>query len=191
MNVSSSSPSPLPWKKIESQPAGDFRIFTIREDKKQSPRTGEEHGFFVLDCVNWVNVVPVTEEGQLVLIEQFRHGSETVELEVPGGMMDSDETSPLITGVRELREETGYEGQEAELIGEVFPNPALMSNTCYTLLVRNCRKLHETEFDYGEDLVTRLVDVDDIPSMISSGRIKHSLVIVALYHYQLWLKRQG
>ena len=69
-----------PWPKISSQPVGDFRIFTIRSDQKTSPRTGQPHDFFVIDCVNWVNVCAVTPEGQLVMIEQYRHGSNTVEL---------------------------------------------------------------------------------------------------------------
>src|SRR6266851_7372132 len=95
-----------PWLKISSQPLGDFRIFTIRSDRKLSPRTQQEHDFFVIDSVNWVNVIAVTPDQRLVMVEQYRHGSNTVELEIPGGMMDADETDPVKTAVRELREET-------------------------------------------------------------------------------------
>jgi len=45
------------------------------------------HDFFVLDAADWVNVVALTPEGNMILIEQFRHGSETVELEIPGGSL--------------------------------------------------------------------------------------------------------
>src|SRR5882672_11256530 len=100
-----------PWQVIGSIPAGDFRIFKIRSDKKISPRTRQEHQFYVLDCVDWVNVIAVTPDEKLVMVEQFRHGTNTVELEIPGGMMDRHETSPVATAVRELREETGYEGE--------------------------------------------------------------------------------
>ena len=79
---------PKPWKKVRSKPIGDFRIFKLRSDVKISPRTGKEHDFYVLDSVNWVNVVAVTPDRKLVMIEQFRHGSNTVELEIPGGMME-------------------------------------------------------------------------------------------------------
>src|SRR5262245_31213709 len=96
-----------PWQTTGSSPLGDFRIFKLRSERKISPRNGTEHEFFVIDCVNWVNVIAVTPEDQLVMVEQFRHGTDSVELEIPGGMMDSDEVSPLATGVRELREETG------------------------------------------------------------------------------------
>ena len=93
-----------PWKKVNSKALGDFRIFTIRSDIKKSPRTGEEHDFFVIDAVNWVNVIAITADQQIVLVEQYRHGSDTIELEIPGGMMDSDDASPEATAVRELRE---------------------------------------------------------------------------------------
>jgi 8-oxo-dGTP pyrophosphatase MutT (NUDIX family) len=174
-----------PWPKIGSRPVGDFRIFSIRSDRKISPRTLKEHDFFVIDCVNWVNVIALTPDQHLVMIEQYRHGSNTVELEIPGGMIDPGDASPTDAGVRELREETGYAGKNARIIGEVFPNPAIMSNVCYTALVEDCRCEHPVEWDHGEDLVTRLVPIADFPRLIKSGVIKHSLVVVALYHFDL------
>jgi ADP-ribose pyrophosphatase len=175
-----------PWKKTGTQPKGDFRIFTIRSDTAISPRTGKEHDFFVIDCANWVNVIALTPDNQLVMIDQYRHGSNTVELEIPGGMIDPRDASPVAAGIRELREETGYAGENARIIGAVYPNPAIMSNTCYTVLIENCRCLHPVEFDHGEDLITRLVPRDEFPALVANARIKHSLVVVALYHFDLW-----
>ena len=180
-----------PWPTIRSTPVGDFRIFKIRSEVKVSPRTGQEHDFFILDSVNWVNVVAVTPDQRLVMVEQYRHGSNTVELEIPGGMMDAHETDPVATGARELREETGYEGEHPRLIGEIFPNPAIMSNTCFTVMVENCRCLHPVKFDHGEDLATRLVPIADLPQLVAGGKIKHSLVVVALYYFELWQRRTG
>jgi ADP-ribose pyrophosphatase len=175
-----------PWKKISSQPAGDFRIFTIRSDRKISPRTEQQHEFFVIDSVNWVNIIAITPDQQLVMVEQYRHGSDTVELEIPGGMMDSTDATPEATAQRELREETGYEGCNAQRIGQILPNPAIMSNTCFTVMFDACRCLHSVEFDHGEDLLTRLVPLGEIPRLVASGEIRHSLVVVALYHFELW-----
>jgi len=177
-----------PWPRIGSQPVGDYRIFTIRSDQRVSPRTGEAHDFFVIDCTNWVNVIAVTPDHKLVMVEQFRHGSDTVELEIPGGMMDPHETDPVATGVRELREETGYASSQARLLGRIYPNPAIMSNTCFTVLIQNCRLEHPTDFDHGEDLATRLVPVSEIPRLVAQEKIRHSLVVVALYHFELWLR---
>jgi 8-oxo-dGTP pyrophosphatase MutT (NUDIX family) len=175
-----------PWKTVRSEPTGNFRIFTIRTDHVVSPRTGAEHDVFIIDSVNWVNVIAVTPERQLVMIEQFRHGTGTVELEIPGGMIDASDESPLAAGLRELREETGYEGSDSQIIGKIFPNPAIMSNTCFTVLTTNCLLRHALKWDSGEDLVTRLVPLDEIPGLMASGKIGHSLVAVALYHFDLW-----
>ena len=175
-----------PWLKLGSKPLGDFRLFKLRSDQKVSPRTGRPHDFIVLDCPGWVNVVALTPDERLVLIEQFRHGTNTVELEIPGGLMDPHDASPVAAGVRELREETGYEGINARLLAEVFPNPAIMSNTCYTVLIEQCQLKHPVQWDSGEDILTRLVPLAEVPPLVAAGKIRHSLVVVALYHLELW-----
>lgn len=174
-----------PWQKIGSKSLGDFRIFKLRTDRLVSPRTNQEHDFFVIDSVNWVNVVALTPQRQVVLIEQYRHGSGTFELEIPGGMMDGEDASPEAAGLRELREETGYAGEGARIIGRVFPNPAIMSNTCFTVLVENCQCLHSVEFDHSEDLLTRLVPISELPRLVAAGKIRHALVVAALYQFEL------
>jgi 8-oxo-dGTP pyrophosphatase MutT (NUDIX family) len=173
-----------PWKKVASKPLGDFRIFKIRSDVCLHPQTGKEHDFYVLDCVNWVNVIAVTPDQKLVMIHQYRFGSQTVELEIPGGMMDPGETDPVATAIRELREETGYEGEQ--LLGKIHSNPAILSNLTYTVLIENCRLKHATDFDHAEDLATTLVPVADLPQLVAEEKIGHSLVVVALYHFDLW-----
>jgi ADP-ribose diphosphatase len=174
------------WKKVRSTPIGDFRIFKLRSDVSLSPRTGKEHDFFVLDSVDWVNIIAVTPDQKLVMVEQFRHGSNTVELEIPGGMMDAGETNPVTTAVRELREETGYEGQHARLLGKIWSNPAILTNRTFTVLIENCRLQHGVDWDHSEDLATRLLPVAEIPKLVADEKIGHSLVVVALYHFDLW-----
>jgi ADP-ribose pyrophosphatase len=174
-----------PWKKVGSRLLGDFRIFTVRADTKISPRTKKEHEFFVIDSVNWVNVIAVTPDQQMVMVEQYRHGSNTVELEIPGGMIDAKDASPELSGQRELREETGYAGTGARVIGDVWANPAIMSNTCYTVLVEDCRCVHPLEWDHAEELITTLVPLADVPGLVASGKIRHPLVVAALYHFEL------
>ena len=174
------------WKKVRSTPIGDFRIFKLRSDMSLSPRTGKEHDFFVLDSVDWVNIIAVTPDQKLVMVEQFRHGSETVELEIPGGMMDKGETDPVMTAARELREETGYEGQNARLLGKIWSNPAILTNHTFTVLIENCHLKHDLKWDHSEDLTTRLVPVAEIPKLVADEKIGHSLVAVALCYFDLW-----
>jgi 8-oxo-dGTP pyrophosphatase MutT (NUDIX family) len=117
-----------PWEKLDSQYLGDFRIFRIRQDTSRSPRTGAAHRFFVLESPDWVNVIPLTPEGNVIMIRQYRHGTEDVTLEVPGGMVDADDGDPSVSAARELREETGYEVEEIIHLGSVAPNPAFLNN---------------------------------------------------------------
>jgi ADP-ribose pyrophosphatase len=181
----------IPWQKLGSTAEGDYRVFKVRRDTCLSPRTRKEHDFYVIECVNWVNVVAVTPRDELVLIEQYRHGSDTIELELPGGMIDPKDISPVAAGIRELREETGYEGSGATVLGDVYPNPAIMSNKFFTVLVENCRCNHKVEWDHTEDIVTKLVPVSQVPDLVADGKIKHSLVIVALYTYELYRRRRN
>jgi 8-oxo-dGTP pyrophosphatase MutT (NUDIX family) len=175
-----------PWKKIETRPRGEFKVFSVRQERKISPRTGHDHDFYVLDCANWVNVIALTPARQLVLVEQFRHGSESVELEIPGGVMDHGEMDPVATAVRELREETGFEGRNAQLIGTVRPNPAIMSNYCHTVLIEDCALVHAVELDEGEDIATRLLPLDEAIRLAAVGGIRHSLVVAGLFFFDQW-----
>jgi 8-oxo-dGTP pyrophosphatase MutT (NUDIX family) len=168
---------------------GDFGVFRLRRDRARSPRTAQEHDFVVLEASSWVNVVALTPDGRLVLVEQYRHGTNTVELEIPGGVMDAHDASPIVAGERELQEETGYVGEAAQVIGEVYANPAIQTNRCYTVLVQRCQLRHPPALDQGEDLTTRLVPAAGIPGLIAAGRIRHSLVVAACYYYELWARR--
>ena len=98
------------------------------------PVRGTEKEFIVAHAPDWVNVVAVTPEGKIVLVRQFRFGSNALSLEVPGGVMEEGE-DPIAAGVRELSEETGYGGGKARLLGSVHPNPAIQDNRCHFVLV--------------------------------------------------------
>mgnify|MGYP003392721589 CR=1 FL=1 len=95
----------------------------------------------------------------------LRHASRW---DLPKGHVDAGE-SDRECALRELREETGYEGQGARLLGKVFANPAIMSNTCHTVIIENCALKHGVEWDSGEDMVTKLVPITDIADLVASG----------------------
>ena len=174
-----------PWPSKHRKQVGDFRIFTVDNDSRTSPRTGRDHDFYIINTRIWVNIIAVTPQEELVMVEQFRHGSNTVELEIPGGVIDHADESPLLTAERELREETGYAGNAPHQLADIFPNPAIMNNRAFTVLIENCTLKHPTQFDEGEDLITRLIPVRDIPKLVRDGVIRHGIVLVGLYYYDL------
>lgn len=169
-----------PWKILESRRRDHLRIFGLRIDRAVSPRTGRDHDFYVLESRSWVNVIPLTPDEQVVLVRQYRHGTREVTLEIPGGIVDSDDR-PEEAARRELKEETGYAAQELFPLGYVHPNPAFLDNRCYSFLARGCLPAGGQQQDEKEDIEVALRPLTEIPAMIRRGEITHSLVIAAFY----------
>ncbi|MDT3697799.1 MAG: NUDIX hydrolase [Thermincola sp.] len=169
-----------PWPLIKSEPGSSYRVFSVRTDTARSPRTDRDHDFYIIEAGEWVNIIPLTPDGELVLVRQYRHGIRATTLELPGGLVDPGDT-PEAAAVRELMEETGYSPQEVQLLGSYHPHPAIMNNLCYTYLARNVRLEQAQNLDQGEDIEVVLVPLKDIPELIKSGQITHSLVITAFY----------
>ena len=167
------------WKKIGSKERADFRFFSVREDRSISPRTGREHDFIVMEMNHWVNVVAVTPQGRIVMVRQFRHGTEQTGLEIPGGVIETGE-DPAQAAARELLEETGYTAREIAPLGKVAPNPALQDNWCFSFLARDACKTNEQMLDAGEDIDVLEVDPAEIRALVDSGEINHGVVVVAL-----------
>lgn len=180
-----------PWHKQDSEYIGDYRIFRIRADTSLSPRTGTAHRFFVLEAPDWINVIPVTPEGNVVLIHQFRHGVEEVMVEIPGGMVDEGDGDPAVSAARELREETGYEAEAIIPLGAVAPNPAFLDNRCFHFLAVNARRVADVQLDGAEDIAIEEMPLSAIPDLISQGRITHSLTVSAFYFLELYQRQDG
>ncbi len=161
-----------PWLKISSRQIGDFRIFRIRSDRKVSPRTGHEHDFFVIDSVNWVNVIAVTTARELVMIEQYRHGTNTIELEIPGGMIDAQDDSPIAAGQRELREETGYEAPEWHPVGRSVVDANRGAGTAHLFVALEAVPRQPAQADDLEEQELLLLTRPELEQALDRGEFK-------------------
>ena len=163
----------------------DCRIFSVRKQHNRSPTTGNSREFFVIDSPDWVNVVPVTAENELILVRQYRQGSDSITLEVPAGQIDSGDVSPLVAAQRELKEETGYESKHWKLLGTIFPNSAIQSNQCHIFLADSVEKISEQALDPFEEIEVLTVPMHEVPDLIRNGTIGHTLAITSLYLFGL------
>jgi 8-oxo-dGTP pyrophosphatase MutT (NUDIX family) len=181
---------PQPWRIQSSKTRADCRIFKVRKDVAVNPRTGQAHDMFVLEQPDWVNIIPLTPGEQVIMIEQWRHGTRSVHLETPGGLMDEGET-PEQCARRELLEETGYEAGQIVRLGTVHPNPSIQSNMQHYMLAKDCRKIAELTLDRAEDIAVRIIPLDAVQRMIESGKITHGIVIGGFYWLDRYLQKYG
>jgi len=177
---------PTPWKVLQTDVVADCRIFRVEGRKSQRGDTGPEATFFGIETADWVNVIARTDDGQVVLVRQFRHGIGGDILELPGGMVDKGE-SPLDAAARELVEETGYKPRSTVLLGSINPNPALFANRQYTVLAEGCTPTGEVDLDEHEETIIELHPEAALPELVRAGKMDHGLVLAALY----WLTLQG
>jgi len=169
-----------PWPLVASEPVFDSGLFRVTKDRAYSPRTGEAHDFYLVHMVDWLMAVPLTVDGKLVMVRQYRHGSREAGLEVPGGLHNGAGEQPEQGAARELAEETGYGGGELAFLGELRPQPALMSNRVRIYLARNVCKTAEARPDAGEDIEVVLLERREVPALIASGEISNAMTVAAL-----------
>lgn len=175
------------WPLIGSQTVFNAGLFRVSLNRARSPRTGGECDFHVIHMVDWLLAVPVTAEGNLVMVRQYRHGSRESSLEVPGGLYDGTHERPEQGALRELTEETGYgnAGNETLFLGKLRPQPALLSNRVWIYLVKDLRPETKPELDAGEDIEVVLLAPCEVPARIASGEINNAMTVAALSLAQL------
>ena len=176
-------PGPRRWTPLETEFLQDCAVFTVSRAAARSP-LGETHQFFRIDSADWVNVVPLTRDGEVVMIRQYRHGLRDLTLEIPGGLVDPGE-EPVAAAGRELFEETGYRAGELVPIGATSPNPALFGNRLHTFLATGLERVGEPTNPGNEETVVELVPERELRRIVRKGGVDHALVIAALHFLDL------
>jgi ADP-ribose pyrophosphatase len=175
---------PRPWTVVETEDVQDCRVFRVQRTLARAPEGGAAHPFWRIEADPWVNVVPVTEAGEIVMVRQWRHGSREITLEIPGGIVDPGE-SPAVAAARELREETGYGGGVWREVGWANPNPALFGNRVHTFAAHGVERLGAVANHGHEETVVELVPVADLDRRLREGYIRHALVVAGLLWWRL------
>lgn len=189
-----SASGPSRWERLGQTTQATTRVLDLLSVRYRHPVRGTEKDFVVVQPTDWCNVVALTPQGELVLVRQFRFGIDGFSLEIPGGIMDEGE-NPLETALRELREETGYVGARAQLLGSTHPNPAIQSNQCHFVLVEDAVQSEALEWDADEEIEVLTVPVGEVLARARAGGITHALVLNALFlfepHWVAWQAERG
>ncbi len=172
-----------PWIKASESLPQDFHIFKLRTLQVEDPRDAKRYPRVTLDCPDWVNVVALTPDREVVLVRQFRFGSWSMTLEIPGGMVDPEET-PERAAARELEEETGFKPGRLVKLGATQPNPAIQNNRLHHFLALDCERVHQGRPEASEDIELELVPEAKLDALVHSGELSHSLVVTALYFWR-------
>lgn len=176
------------WKTLSSKYLVKEKWATLRVDTCDLMNGQIKDDYYVLEYPNWVNAVALTKDHKILLVKQYRHAGDIISLEVPGGVMDGDET-PEFAIRRELLEETGYSFDSAERIATLYPNPATANNVTYTYLLRGGVKTQEQHLDEHEILNVETYSIEEVEQLLMENKIDQALHVAALFYGLLKLKQ--
>jgi len=171
------------WRVIKSE--NILRLgpwLSVRQECVQLPNGNQIPTWYVLEFPDWINVIAITKEGQMVMVDQYRHALGETHYELVAGVVDPGET-PLQAAKRELSEETGYEGGEWQPFMTLSPNPTNHNNKSYTFLAVGVEKRREQHQEPTEDIHVDLMTPDQVLEMLRDGEIIQALHAAPLWRY--------
>lgn len=169
------------WKVVQSDYLHKEPWLTIRKDVCKLPNGNIVPSFYVNEYPDWVNAVALTTDGKVVMVKQYRHGIEQVNIEIPGGVLEEGET-PQQGVEREVLEETGYRFDKVEFLGKVSANPSTTNNWTHLFLATGGVKVAEQNLDDSEDVEVVLMTIDELKSLIRNWGVAQSLHLNCLFY---------
>lgn len=178
------SQSPPNWSVEDSRLLHEFEMFSVRRERARNPEDGSVEAFHIAESPDGVIVLALTGDDEMILVEQYRHGVRRLTLELPAGIVDEGE-DPVAAGLRELREETGYEAARGEVIGEISLNPSWQAMRVHVVLVRDTGPQKAKDLDAGEDTRVRKLALPRVHDLVRRGDIKSGVTLSALMFFAL------
>ena len=172
--------APARWSVQHEALHADCKVFRVYKEHSHHPLDKREGDFFVIHANDWVLALPLTDDGRLVMVHQYRFGLQDLSTETPGGVIDAGE-DPVLAAVRETEEETGFAGGRATLLGSCAPNPAIQRNRCHFVLLDGVRPTGAKSPDEHEELqVLSVAPRVALQNALASPHT-HSLALLALF----------
>ena len=171
----------MKWKVLESEYLHKEPWLTIRKDKCEIPNGKIVPAFYVNEYPDWVNAFALTKEGKVVMVKQYRHGIENIEIELPGGVSESGET-PEQAMKREMLEETGYEFEHIECLGKISANPSTTNNFTHLFLATGGVKVAEQKLDETEQVDVLFMSIDEVKQLVKENKMAQSLHVNCVFY---------
>lgn len=175
------------WQEQDRQVHADCRVFTVERRRYFHPRRKLADDFFVVRPADWAVAMAQTAEGNWVMVKQFRYGLAAMTWEFPSGCVDPGEDT-IAAARRELREESGFEGDDPILLGTVSPNPAIQDNRCSYVLFRQAVQVGSPQWDEHEEMEIAMMSDAELRRATGDGRVCHSLMLAGIFLYDRWRK---
>lgn len=179
------------WKQLTSQRVFDTPYFNIRKDRCQLPNGREIDDYYVMQSPDVVLIVARTKVGEIVLVEQYKHGIGDICLEIPGGMCEPDSSDILENAKRELREETGYVSDKWHQLATFCNNPTRTSHRIHIFLMLDAYADGDQSLDPNEDIIVHLMSQADVMTAIRAGKINVSDSTAGLMLALDWLANKA
>ncbi len=162
------------------------KLFRV-EKTWQTGRSGNQLERHVIVHPGAVGILPLLDDGRVVLLRQYRVAVDAYLIELPAGTLEPGEP-PIETAQRELIEETGYTAAKMEPLLTFFSSPGILRERLHLFLATGLVP-GETALEDGEDIELLIADWDEIRGMIARGEITDAKTLIGLQHYMLSLKK--
>ncbi len=160
-----------PWRLLDSTYSFRDRWLSVRSDTVRLPGGKTLSPYHVVEVADWVNVVAISEAGNVILVEQYRHAVQRVLLETPAGHVDREEDREAAAR-RELLEETGYGGGTWHLLGALHPVASRFANQVHSYLALGVRKIGEPLLEETETLTIHEMPWTEFVAGLQSGKLR-------------------
>ena len=168
------------WRQLGSKKLVQDRWLSLRADSCELPNGHIVDPYYVIEDAEWVHVFAQDCEDRVLIVRQYRYAANAECAELPGGVVEPDETS-LTAARRELQEETGFIADEWIKVGKVFANPARQTNAIHIYLASGLSAQNDQQLDESEAITFEFASVNDIKTMIEKGEFSQSLHIASFY----------
>ena len=170
------------WRRERTEPGPDLKLFRARFDHLRNPRNGVVERMIILEADDAVNVVARTPAGELLFVRQYRFGTQTYTLELPGGLIDAGEDPPAAAR-RELREETGHSAASWKSLGRIAANPVFMDSYIYHYFAGDVEHTHALRLDPGEEIEVVRLPIAEVRRRLLAGAFEHPHTVCALLRF--------